>query len=105
MCVVCACVVCVCVVCVCVFVCVCCVCVCFCVVQGVGETDRRSPLAVVVTLSPVKRITSNESVDGLQDIFDLRDYPLLEVLPQNNLEQTVPLNFLSLIIDCHYTNC
>ena len=56
------------------------------------EKDRRRPLAVEVSVSRVERVTPiNHTVDGFQDVFDLRDYPLLEVLPQNNKEQTVLL--------------
>ena len=54
------------------------------------EKDRRRSLAVEVSVSRVERVTPiNHTVDGFQDVFDLRDYPLLEVLPQNNKEQTV----------------
>jgi hypothetical protein len=61
-------------------------------VEGVEEKDRRRPLAVEVSVSRVERVTPiNHTVDGFQDVFDLRDYPLLEVLPQNNKEQTLSL--------------
>ncbi|CAI8028507.1 Integrin alpha-5 [Geodia barretti] len=61
-------------------------------VEAVEKIDRRRPLAVEVSVSRVERVTPiNHIVDGFQDIIDLRDYPLLEVLPQNNREQTLSL--------------
>ena len=45
-------------------------------------TDRRTPLSLVVAVASLERVP--REVDGNQSIIDLRDIPLLNVLPQNN---------------------
>jgi integrin alpha 8 len=54
-----------------------------------GIQDRRRPLSVVVTVSPIERVPRD--VNGSQDIFDLREFPLLNVVPQNDIEITLSL--------------
>jgi hypothetical protein len=51
--------------------------------------DRRSNLSVVVTVAPIERVPRD--VNGSQDIFDLREFPLLNVLPLNDVEETLNL--------------
>ena len=70
--------------CVCVCVCVCVTCV-SCNYPQDDISDRRSPLSVAVTISPLER--QPRKVNGSQDIIDLRDIPILNVLPQNNVKQ------------------
>ena len=51
-------------------------------IQNIADIDRRSPLRMVVGVASLERET--RMVDGSQDIIDLRDIPLLNILPQNN---------------------
>ena len=75
--------------CVCVCVCVCVTCV-SCNYPQDDISDRRSPLSVAVTISPLER--QPRKVNGSQDIIDLRDIPILNVLPQNNVKQEVHIH-------------
>ena len=54
-----------------------------CIFQQNDLVDRRTNLAVVVGVFSPER--QPRPVNDRQDIIDLRDIPILTVLPQNNM--------------------